>query len=214
MLPNTAVDIAVVLVILLSAGLAFVRGFVREALALGTWLLAIYLGFTQYPLLAPYLEQKVSNPNIRDFLAGIGVFAGVMIVLIPIGFFVRSFIKGENVTAIDRSLGFVFGAARGFLLISIIYLIVSWLVPEEKQPEWLKEANTRPILVYGADMVRAAIPAEQRKMLEKKPDSEKEAADGDTTNSGTENSADDVKKSEKSGKNPFDDIINSVKKGP
>lgn len=211
MLPNTAVDIAVVLIILLSAGLAFVRGFVREALALGTWLLAIYLGFTKYELLSPFLEQKVSNPNIRDFLAGIGVFAGVMIILIPIGFFVRSFIKGENVTAIDRSLGFVFGAARGFLLISILYLIVSWLVPEEKQPEWLKEANTRPIMVYGADMVRAAIPAEQRKMLEKKPDSGKE---GDTTTSGEENTTEDGKKAEKKGANPFDDIINSVKKGP
>lgn len=177
MMPNTAVDIIVVLIILLSAILAFVRGFAREALALGSWLAAVYLGFTQYPLVVPYLEKHISNPMLRDFAAGICIFFAVMIVLIPIGFFIRSLIKGDHITSIDRSFGFLFGAARGFLLLSIMYLIISWLMPEEKQPVWLKEANTRPVLVFGADLIKKTIPEEQRQLMEKKAEETTEDAE-------------------------------------
>lgn len=168
MMPNTAVDIVVILIILLSAGLAFVRGFAREAISMGTWFAASYLGFTQYQLVMPYLEDKIHNEMIRQFASGVVVFLGVLIILIPIGMYIRSFIKGEHVTSIDRSFGFLFGAARGYLLLSIIYLIISWLLPEEKQPAWLKEANTKPILVYGAELTKELIPKEQLELMEKK----------------------------------------------
>lgn len=203
-MPNTAVDIVVVLVILLSAVLAFVRGFTREALALGTWLIACYLGFTQYPLLTPYLEDKVSNPMIRDFVGGLGVFALAMLVLIPLGFYLRSFIKGEQVTSIDRSFGFVFGALRGFILLSVFYLIVVWLLPEEKQPEWLKEANTRPALAYGAEIIRNIIPKEQRELMEKKP---KDLAEGAEKNA--ESLPDTANKEELN--NSLDKVMNELR---
>lgn len=167
-MPNTAVDIVVIIIILLSAGLAFVRGFVRESLSLATWSIAAYLGFTQYALVSPYLETSIHQPQLRDFAGGLVIFLGVLLLLIPFSMYIRSFIKGEHITSIDRSFGFLFGAARGFFLISIVYLIVSWLLPEEKQPIWLKEANTKPALAYGADMVKNLIPQEQRELMEKK----------------------------------------------
>lgn len=176
-MPNTAVDIVVVLLILVSAGLAFVRGFVRESLALGTWLLASYLSFTQYELATPFLKAKISNPMILDFAAGLCVFGAVMLVLVPIGFYIRSFIKGDHITSIDRSFGFIFGAARGYLLLCVIYLIVSWLLPEEKQPTWLKDANTRPALSYGANLIQSMIPQEQRDLMQKKLKDAKAAKD-------------------------------------
>ncbi|NDE91081.1 MAG: CvpA family protein, partial [Alphaproteobacteria bacterium] len=140
-MPNTAVDVVVIIIILLSAALAFVRGFVREALSLTTWSVAAYLGFTQYARVAPYLEEYIHQPQLRDFAGGAVIFLGVLVLLIPLSMYIRSFIKGDHITSIDRSLGFLFGAVRGFLLLAIIYLIVSWLLPEEKQPVWLKEAN-------------------------------------------------------------------------
>jgi membrane protein required for colicin V production len=167
-MPNSLVDIFVIAVILISAVLAFIRGLTREMLSLGTWLLAIYLAFTQFDKVAPYLEEQVANATIRDFLAGLIIFGAVLIILLPIGFYLRGFVKGEQVTAIDRSLGFVFGALRGYILMVVIYLVVVLALPEEKQPVWLKEANTKPALAYGAEIIRNAIPAEQRDFLEKK----------------------------------------------
>jgi membrane protein required for colicin V production len=211
MIPNTAVDIVVVLIILISAGLAFVRGFIRESLALGTWLLAIFLGFSQYHLLTPYLEDKISNPMLRDFAGGIGVFAIVMIVLIPVSFYIRSFIKGEHITAVDRSLGFVFGAGRGFLLLSIFYLIFSWLVPDQNQPEWMKEANTRPVLVYGAELIRDVIPKEQREMLEKKAKENKDKMEEYGVSKDDEATDNEEKPSIT---DQFDQILDGVKEAP
>lgn len=182
-MPNTAVDIIFVLIILLSATLAFVRGATRELLAVGTWLVAVFLGFTQYPLVTPWLLEHINgkmiqeNEMIRNFLAGLIIFCGVMLVLVPISFYIRSFIKGESITAVDRSFGFVFGAARGYLLLAIFYLLVSWQMPEEKQPEWLKEANTKPALAFGADLVKSLIPEEQRQMMEQKADETKKAGE-------------------------------------
>ncbi len=167
-MPNTAVDIIVIIVILLSAVLAFVRGFTREFLSLVTWTLAAFLGFKEYPVVAPYLEEYIKQPPLRDFAAGLVVFAAVLLILIPLSIYIRSFIKGEHITSVDRSFGFIYGAARGYALISIVYLIVSWLLPEEKQPVWLKEANTKPALAYGAELVKEVIPQEQRDLMEKK----------------------------------------------
>src|SRR6185369_4335448 len=176
-MPHTAVDIAVIAVILISAVLAFIRGLTREVISLGTWLLAVYLAFTQYARVTPYLEEKISNPVMRDVCGGFIIFAVVMLILLPIGFYLRGFVKGEQVTAVDRSLGFVFGAGRGYLLMAMLYLIISWVMPEEKQPPWLKESNTRPVLAYGADAMRNLIPAEQRALLEKKGKEAEEAKD-------------------------------------
>lgn len=210
-MPNTAVDIVVILIILISACLAFVRGFIREALALGTWLLAIYLGFTQYQLATPYVQDKIDNPMMRDFVGGLIIFGLVMLVLVPIGFYVRTFIKGDQITSVDRSFGFVFGAARGFLLLSIFYLIISWLMPEEKQPAWLKEANTRPVLVYGADIIRSVIPQEQRDMMEKKA---KESSDEIPDLTGEPKSDSHGPVELKGNQDAYEKIIEGVKKGP
>ena len=176
-MPHTAVDIIVILIILLSSILAFVRGFVREFLSLTTWSLAAFLGFKEYAVVAPYFKEYIHQDQIRDFAGGAAVFLGVLIILIPLSMYIRSFIKGEHITSIDRSFGFLFGAARGYLLISIIYLIVSWLLPEEKQPIWLKEANTKPALTYGAEWVKELIPQEQRDLMEKKAKAAEESSE-------------------------------------
>lgn len=176
-MPNTAVDIIVVVIILLSAILAFVRGFVREFLSLAAWTLAAILGFKEYHIVAPYFKEYIQQDQLRDFAGGVAVFLVVLLILIPLSMYIRSFIKGEHITSIDRSFGFLFGAVRGYALISIIYLIVSWLLPEEKQPQWLKEANTKPALNYGAELVKEIIPQEQLDLMQKKAKTDEDGKD-------------------------------------
>lgn len=165
--PITSVDIVFVLVILISAGLAFLRGFVRESLSVGAWVVAGWLAFTQYDIVAPYFEGKIASESIRNFAGGVCIFLGVLLVFIPITFYIRSFVKGDHITAIDRSFGFLFGAARGFLLLSLLYWGFSLIVAENKQDAWLKDAATRPLLSYGANKIKAWMPEEDRTLLEK-----------------------------------------------
>ena len=67
------------------------------------------------------------------------------------------------VGALDRTLGFVFGAARGVLLCVVAFLFFNWLVPEKTQPEWVREAKTRPFLQSTGDQLMAMLPDDPRK---------------------------------------------------
>ena len=52
----------------------------------------------------------------------------------------------------------MFGVARGFLLAVVAFAIFNWLVSEKQQPEWVKNARTRPILTETADRIVALLP--------------------------------------------------------
>jgi len=57
-------------------------------------------------------------------------------------------------------LGFVFGVVRGFLLAVVAFAIFNWLVSEKQQPEWVKNARTRPVLTETADRIVAMLPTD------------------------------------------------------
>jgi membrane protein required for colicin V production len=67
-------------------------------------------------------------------------------------------ILDSKIGALDRSLGFVFGVARGFLLAVVAFAIFNWLVSEKQQPEWVKNARTRPVLTETAARIVALLP--------------------------------------------------------
>ncbi|HUZ90412.1 MAG TPA: CvpA family protein, partial [Methylocella sp.] len=67
-------------------------------------------------------------------------------------------ILDSKVGALDRSLGFLFGAVRGLLLCVIAFVFFNWLVPVQAQPEWVKLARTRPLLQATGDQLMAVLP--------------------------------------------------------
>ena len=67
-------------------------------------------------------------------------------------------ILDSKIGALDRTLGFVFGVARGFLLAVVAFAIFNWLVSEKQQPEWVKNAKTRPVLTETANKIVALLP--------------------------------------------------------
>ena len=66
-------------------------------------------------------------------------------------------ILDSKIGALDRSLGFVFGAVRGFLLAVVAFAIFNWLVGDKQQPQWVQTAKTRPMLVDTADRIIALL---------------------------------------------------------
>jgi membrane protein required for colicin V production len=75
-------------------------------------------------------------------------------------------ILDSKIGALDRSLGFLFGAARGFLLGVVAFSIFNWLVAEKQQPEWVKTAKTRPALVDTANWIVAMLPDDAAQTIE------------------------------------------------
>lgn len=134
----TIIDGIVAVVIVLSALLAYSRGFVREALAIAGWIVAGIVAF----LFAPQVEPLVKEiPVVGDFIADscelsmIGaftiVFAGALILASLITPLFSSLVQRSALGGLDQGLGFLFGVARGVLLVAIAYFVYETVITSQ-----------------------------------------------------------------------------------
>ena len=151
-------DLAVLGIVLVSALLSMMRGFSREVLAIASWAAAAAAAYYFYPLVVPYLAPHIRNQVVVQAGAAAIVFFVTLIVVSLFTVRLSDAILDSKIGALDRTLGFVFGVARGFLLAVVAFAIFNWLVSEKQQPEWVKNARTRPILTETADRIVALLP--------------------------------------------------------
>ncbi|HTV33670.1 MAG TPA: CvpA family protein [Methylocella sp.] len=154
-------DLGLIAVVLVSAFLAMLRGFSREVLAIASWVAAAVAAFYLYPVVEPYLKTYVKadlNENLARGLSAGAVFIVTLIIVSLLTVRLSDAILDSRIGALDRSLGFLFGAGRGFLLCVIAFIFFNWLVPVQTQPEWVKNARTRPLLQVTGDQLLALLP--------------------------------------------------------
>jgi len=136
----TIIDGVVALVIVVSALLAYGRGFVREILAIGAWIISAIVAF----MFAPQIEPMVREiPVVGEFLGQVcnelsivTAFALVLVVglivfslLTP---FFASLVQRSALGGIDQGLGFLFGVARGILLVAIAFFVYSIVITDQQ----------------------------------------------------------------------------------
>lgn len=161
------VDLGVLGILALSGALAFARGLVRELFALGTWIGAAVATALLYPKAKPWVHARIHSEMAADAATAVGLFCLALAVLVPIGLLLSSLVRGKALTAIDRSLGFVFGLARGLLILSLFQLCVNWIWPQaDEQPDFLAKARSRPVLLYGGAFLDELIPKDTRRKAE------------------------------------------------
>ncbi len=151
-------DLAVLGIVLVSALLSMLRGFSREVLAIVSWAAAAAAAYYFYPVATPYLTPYIHKEVFAQAAAAAVVFFATLIVVSLFTVRLSDAILDSKIGALDRSLGFVFGVARGFLLAVVAFAIFNWLVSDKQQPEWVKAAKTRPILTATADKIVALLP--------------------------------------------------------
>lgn len=126
----TIIDGIVAVVIIFSAILAYARGFVRESLAILGWIGAAVLAFIFAPTVRPMLAQV---PGLNRFLAdscelatiaGFAVvFAAALVIFSIITPLFSSVVQRSALGGVDQGMGFLFGVARGILLIAIAFTV-------------------------------------------------------------------------------------------
>ncbi|WP_133769985.1 CvpA family protein [Enterovirga rhinocerotis] len=156
-MPISILDLVVIGVILISALLAAVRGFTREVLAIVAWVTAAAAAWVFHPLVLPRVKEYVTNPNIALAIAIGGVFIVVLLIVSIITVKLSDFILDSRIGALDRTLGFLFGAARGFLICVIGWAGLAWLV-QGKLPEWATNARARPMLENSSATLISMLP--------------------------------------------------------
>ena len=164
-MPST-LDLGVLGVVFVSAVLSLMRGFAREILAIGSWVAAAAAAYYLNPYLIPYLSPYIHKPIVLQAVAAAIVFFATLIIVSLFTVRISDAILDSKIGALDRSLGFVFGALRGFLLAVVAFAIYSWLVGDKQQPEWVQNAKSRPILTETADRIIAMLPEDAATTLE------------------------------------------------
>ena len=151
-------DLALLLIVAVSALLSMVRGFTREILAIASWGAAAVAAYYLHPYVMPYVTPYIAKEVIAKIAAIASVFLVTLIIVSIVTVKLSEAILDSRVGALDRSLGFVFGAARGFLLGVVAFLFFSWLVPANKQPEWVATARSKPLLQATGEQIVAMLP--------------------------------------------------------
>jgi len=151
-------DLAVLVVIALSAIFAFARGFMREALSIAAWVGAALIAIYGFDSAYAFTARFVKTPLLADLIAGAGLFFVTLILLTIMTGYVARLVHWSALTPIDRTLGLIFGVVRGALLVSIAYFLIDLTLPPNDRPSWLRDARSQPLLAQGADMVRGVLP--------------------------------------------------------
>jgi membrane protein required for colicin V production len=159
-------DLGVIAVVLISAILSLMRGFTREVLAIGSWVAAAAAAYYFYPKVTPFLSPYIHKTIVLEAVAAALVFFATLVIVSLFTVRLSDAILDSKIGALDRSLGFVFGAVRGFLLAVVAFAIFNWLVGDKQQPQWVQNAKTRPMLVDTADRIIALLPEDAATTLE------------------------------------------------
>ena len=159
---SVVVDLTILFILLISGALAFFRGAVREVLAVAGWAAAAAAAYYGFDYVKPYIAPYIGIPLLSDALTGIGIFVAAMVVASLVSGAISRRIKTSPLESVDRSLGFLFGLARGALVVCLAYLIMVVFVPPEEQPQSVLEARALPLVEIGAVWLVEAVPSERR----------------------------------------------------
>jgi membrane protein required for colicin V production len=116
-------DYLVIAAIIISAIVGSVRGFLREAIALVTWIIALFIAWHFSDLIAPHMGGLLGGSNVRTWAARVILVALVLLLGAGIGASVSRFVRLSIFSGMDRLLGFVFGALRGFVLLGVFVIL-------------------------------------------------------------------------------------------
>jgi membrane protein required for colicin V production len=159
-MPFQLLDIVLIAIMLVSGVLALMRGFTREVLSLVAWgaaAVAAYFAIRSPELLG--FAGKYLQPDIVAKIAvGAGTFLIILIIVSLISVKLSDAVVDSPAGAFDRLLGFVYGLARGLVLVVIAYLFYGWLIPVDRQEPWVRNAQSLPLIKSVGQMILSLVP--------------------------------------------------------
>jgi len=148
----TAFDIVVLAVIIISTLFAFGRGFVTVALSFASWGGAFFTAVLGFDLVAPWVQGYITQPDLANITTFAALFFLSLFIFKQIAEMIGGKVKSSFIGFLDRSLGALFGMLRGYVIVCVAYLGVTAFTGSE-QPHWLRDAQTRDFVHYGAELV-------------------------------------------------------------
>src|SRR4051794_18682700 len=157
-MPITLLDIILIGVMLVSALLAMIRGFMREILPIAAWVIAAIATLYAYSKLLPVAKSYFNNDIVAAAAVIGGTFLGTLLIVSIITVRFSDMVLDSRVGALDRTLGFLFGLGRGLVNMVVAFLFFAWLVPARTQPSWVANAKSKVVLQSTGDWLMSMLP--------------------------------------------------------
>ncbi|MCC6598717.1 MAG: CvpA family protein [Alphaproteobacteria bacterium] len=176
------VDLIVVAVLLISALISFLRGFIREILTIAGVAGGLAAAYFGGPLLIPTMRgwfgvQEDEEPGklfdvlpydiVADVLSYGLIFIVVVVILSILSHFLAEGAKHIGLGAVDRTLGFVFGLLRGVLLLGLLYLPVHFFIDKDSKESWFSGSQTHFYIERVSEKMAAMVPSSAVEGMEK-----------------------------------------------
>jgi membrane protein required for colicin V production len=152
-------DYVIIAAILLSAVIGAARGFLREAISLGAWVIALFVAWHFSDLVEPHLGGLLAGSDVRPWAARVIIVVLLLLLGSVIGAVLGHFVRLSIFSGTDRLLGFFFGLLRGFVLLGV-FVILGQLLRLQGEHWW----GHSTLIPYGesiANAVRVVVGAER-----------------------------------------------------
>jgi membrane protein required for colicin V production len=161
-------DLFLIAVMLISGLLAMVRGLIREVLSIAGWGAAAVAGLYAFSKLLPITKQYISNDYVAAGVTIGGAFFLTLIVVSIITVKISDTVLDSRIGALDRTLGFLFGLARGLIIVVVAFIFFDWLVPAKSQPDMIRNARSRIVLQNTGEWLKGLLPEDPENTILKK----------------------------------------------
>lgn len=167
-------DITLISIILISTIFAMFRGLIKAVFSLITWVCSGSIALYLYPFSREIIATKIHNEKLVVVIASLGVFLVVFIILAIINGRIVHVMRKQSGGFIDRTLGLGFGAARGVLIVCLIFFSISLTSkmlhlgknPDRPGPQWFVQASTYEVLDMASTGLLAFAPTDMPDKLE------------------------------------------------
>jgi membrane protein required for colicin V production len=160
--PLSYLDIGLIAVAFISGILAMYRGFTREMLSIISWAVAagavLYFVLFHRKFAEDMAAQTGTQVAIAQIAIGAFIFLIVLIVVHLITARLSESVLDSRVGMVDHILGFIFGVARGFLLVVIPFMFYQHFIPDEtKHYDWVRNAQSLPYLKSTGESLQSVL---------------------------------------------------------
>ncbi|MBS0365273.1 MAG: CvpA family protein [Proteobacteria bacterium] len=146
----TTVDYIIIGAVVLSAIIGMARGFLREAMSVLTWIVALIVAWHFSSWLEPHLGGSLSEPHVRTWAARVLMVVGVLVIGAAVSAVLTHFVRLSIFSGTDRLLGFLFGALRAAVVLGVFVMLGETL--KLTGEPWWRQSQLIP---YGASVANA-----------------------------------------------------------
>jgi membrane protein required for colicin V production len=151
----TGADVVILLVLLGSTVIGVLRGFIREAVSVVFWILAVWASWKFGPMVEPNLGGLLADPNVAPWVGRLVVLVFVLLMGWVVGMLLSYFTRALGLGPVDRVIGLLFGAVRGMVLVGL--LIIGGELLHMNHEDWWGRSKLVPYAETLGDWLRAMV---------------------------------------------------------